>query len=144
MRLINIGVDVAKQLLIDRLNNKEQGPGYQHFNQECTMDYFDQLLSERKKLRKDKRGYEWILLPGRRNEALDCKVGNLAIFKKFNANLPRYAELLKTQMEVWKQSHPEGTTTTKSINKLESIPELVEERRISPPKKRKRFTVTIR
>ena len=138
VRLINIGVDVAKQLVIDRLNNKEVGAGYQHFNQECTMDYFDQLLSERKKLRRDKRGFEWVLLPGRRNEALDCKVGNLAIFKKFNANLPRYAEMLKAQIEVWKETKNDQP---KEINQ-EQTNKTKETK--STPKPRRRFTIRMR
>jgi phage terminase large subunit GpA-like protein len=105
VRLLLIGVNDVKRLIRDRLMNKEFGEGFQHFNKKVEMDYFDQLLSERLRLKEvnGRKEYVWELLSMRRNEALDCKVGNYAMYKKIvrSLNLKQYKERLQQRMDMW-------------------------------------------
>ena len=71
-----VGVDTAKDQLFAYLNAEKPGPGYCHFPLSADMYYFEQLTAEVVKMKRrfgrPVRYYE--LLPGRRNEALDCWV----------------------------------------------------------------------
>ncbi|MCX5496446.1 phage terminase large subunit family protein [Kaistia dalseonensis] len=90
-----VGVDGAKDAIYGRLKIEapdEPGgrkPGLIHFPTEPGFgpDYFEQLTSERREIRKrNGRPYAiWILPEGKRNEALDTFVGALAVRK----SLPR-------------------------------------------------------
>ncbi|BCP53793.1 terminase [Kaistia sp. 32K] len=89
-----IGVDTAKDAIFGRLKIEapaEGGrkPGLIHFPAADGFgpDYFEQLTSERRELRKRLgRAYAvWVLPEGKRNEALDTFVGALAVRK----SLPR-------------------------------------------------------
>jgi phage terminase large subunit GpA-like protein len=102
VRLTLVGVDSAKQRIYDRLQQEKLGPGYQHFNKRVGKDYFDQLLSETKTV-KDVRGIKtivWKLIDvNRRNEALDCKGYNMAVFYKLNANMLAFQRELHDRMK---------------------------------------------
>jgi phage terminase large subunit GpA-like protein len=105
VRILLIGVNDVKRLIRDRLLNKEFGGGFQHFNKKVEMDYFDQLLSERLRLKEinGQKQYVWELPSGRRNEALDCKVGNYAMYKKIiqSMNLRQYKDRLQQRMDIY-------------------------------------------
>ena len=109
VRLLLLGVNDVKQLIRDRLLNKEPGAGYLHFNKKLEMDFFDQLLAERRKLKEVDgiKTYVWSLPSGKRNEAFDCVVGNYAMYKKFirQINLKLYKERLLIRMEQYLTSH---------------------------------------
>ena len=105
VRLLLLGVNDIKRLIRDRLMNKDFGAGFQHFCKKVEMDYFDQLLSEHLKLKEinGQKQYVWELPSGRRNEALDCKVGNYAMYKKVcqGVNLRLYKIRLAQRMELY-------------------------------------------
>lgn len=90
VRLYPIAVDVLKELIYSRLliapvspiadGQVYGGAGFMHFsrqvNQQENPDYLEQLTAERIE-RKPVRGFPvrfWFLPPGKRNEALDCRV----------------------------------------------------------------------
>jgi phage terminase large subunit GpA-like protein len=85
-RMYPVGVDTAKtriyaRLLTGRQEVEEEGTsGYCHFPDRYTREYFDQLTAE-KIVTKYVHGRPkriWILPPNRSNEALDCRVYNVA------------------------------------------------------------------
>src|SRR3954453_20490860 len=87
-----VGVDSAKDALYARLRIAEPVPGYIHFPTEDGFgpDYFEQLTSERREMRK-RMGQPytvWVLPEGKRNEVLDTFVGALAVRR----SLPRRIE----------------------------------------------------
>lgn len=75
-RPVIIGVNAAKDAIRSRLLLEKHGPGYMHFPTDRNEGYFAQLTSERL-VPKIVNGFKyrvWELLPGRANEALDCRV----------------------------------------------------------------------
>ena len=73
--LFTVAVDIAKRILMQRLNVKEPGAGYCHFPTERTSgDYFKQLTGE--VLLHDPRTnkWKWTKKDTDTNEALDCRV----------------------------------------------------------------------
>jgi len=83
--LTEVGTDNAKNTIYQRLNILEPGPGYFHFpiNESFDEDYFNQLVSENKKLSfsRGRKTFVWVLPKGRRNESLDCNVYALAALR---------------------------------------------------------------
>lgn len=77
LKLWGIGTDTAKHTIYGRLRIDQPGPGYVHLPAELSKtDEFDQLTAERLATRyvKGRPQLDWVLPPGRRNEALDCAV----------------------------------------------------------------------
>jgi len=87
IKLFLIGVDTAKGVVISRLKRKDPGPGYCHFPLKYDEEYFAQLTAEKMvtKFKKGKKIIEWVKTRTR-NEALDVRIGNLAIMKLINPN----------------------------------------------------------
>lgn len=84
--LTMVGTENAKDLVYNRLAIKELGPGYCHFPLRDEMyneAYFKMLVSENKKLdySRGRPVYKYVLPSGVRNEALDCRVGNLVVLR---------------------------------------------------------------
>ena len=81
IRLYAVGVDTAKELIMARLKIEEAGPGFCHFPDSYSEEYFAQLTSERAYVNFSKgfRKRSWKKIR-RRNEALDCRVYNLCAF----------------------------------------------------------------
>jgi phage terminase large subunit GpA-like protein len=80
VKLWPIGTDTAKAEIYGRLRNGIPGPGYVLMSRKLPGDVFEQITSE-KMVTKFMRGHsklEWVLPPGKRNEALDCSVYALA------------------------------------------------------------------
>jgi phage terminase large subunit GpA-like protein len=75
-----IGTDAAKDTFWGRLNIDVPGPGYMHFSKDLPPQFYDQLVSEQRVLRRS-GGYvthKWEKPnSGTRNEVLDCTVGCL-------------------------------------------------------------------
>lgn len=82
--LTMIGTDTAKELVYSRYEISEPGPGYCHYPVAEAYDevYFKQATAERKQ-RHFSHGVPYFSWEagGRRNEALDCRVGNLALIR---------------------------------------------------------------
>jgi phage terminase large subunit GpA-like protein len=80
IRLWPIGTDTAKAEIYGRLRVVAPGPGYVHLSSQLPADEFEQLTAEKLVTRyvKGRPRTEWVLPPGRRNEALDCAVYALA------------------------------------------------------------------
>jgi phage terminase large subunit GpA-like protein len=95
--LFSIGGIAAKEITVARLGIAQPGPGFCHFPQDRDYEYYEQLLSE-KPIRKFVRGVPtrvWIKASGARNEALDCRIYNLAALyalKSYGLDLNRAAD----------------------------------------------------
>jgi phage terminase large subunit GpA-like protein len=82
--LYKVGTDQAKTTIYSRLRLEIPGPGYCHHRPDYPEEYFEQLTAEKRRKKKNRRGYvttEWVLRPGRRNEILDCTVLGLAAYE---------------------------------------------------------------
>ncbi len=92
-----IGTDTAKEVVFTRLKIDNPGPGYYHYNQYADQDYFEQLLSEKKVMKKVGGFYVpvWEEIPNRRHEDLDCEVLNLAALRISKPNLEKIYNDLK-------------------------------------------------
>lgn len=79
-----VGTDTAKELVYKRYYVDDPGPGYMHHPVAdwCDEDYFKQATAE-EKIIKYSAGVPYFVWDAkkRRNEVLDCKVGNLVIIR---------------------------------------------------------------
>ena len=75
-----VGVNSAKDALAAWLKVTEPGPCFVHLGSFLPGNYFEELASERLESVKKSSGIKrkWVKIPGRRNEAWDCKVYSLA------------------------------------------------------------------
>lgn len=80
---VMIGTNAAKDAVSANLNLTTPGPGYCHFPANRAKEWFEQLTGEIQKTKvQSGRTYRvWVALPGRRTEALDCRVYALAALK---------------------------------------------------------------
>lgn len=94
--LFLVGTDEAKLVVMRRLNNRTPGPGYCHFPDTATQDYFNQMTAEKLVTRyiKGQPKREWTKPDKARNEALDCRVYALAALKIMQPSFKRLAERL--------------------------------------------------
>lgn len=101
VKLFPVGVDVLKETTYARLRIKDPGAGYMHFSKSKNdADFFAQLTAEELKP-KYVRGFPmrvWTLPPGKRNEALDCRVYATAAFLSLSANPARMLEALRRDL----------------------------------------------
>ena len=81
VHLVLVGTDTAKDIIYGRLGFDDV-QGYLHFNKNYDPEFFKQLVSEKIEDKNGKR--RWILPPGKKNEALDLNVYNLAALHKLN------------------------------------------------------------
>lgn len=81
LKLYFIGTEAAKDTLSGRLKLTGQGDGRMHWPTAIGVDYLEQITSEVKV--PGRNGIPvWEKLSGRRNEDLDCEVGNLHLARK--------------------------------------------------------------
>jgi phage terminase large subunit GpA-like protein len=102
-RLYIVGVDTIKDLVFARLKLDAPGPRYFHWPRGFGFDpsYFEQLTSEQSKTIYQ-RGFPkrvWILPSGKRNEALDVRVYNLAAWAVHQYHKRPNLERLAAEME---------------------------------------------
>lgn len=87
--LTMVGTDTAKEIIYRRYEIKDTGPGYCHHpvSEDFDEEYFKQATAEEKvkKYRYGNPYYVWDAKK-RRNEVLDCKVGNLAMIRILTQN----------------------------------------------------------
>lgn len=121
LRLYLLGTNALKDTIFARLKLTEAGPGYLHFPRRDGYDqeYFEGLTSEVKKPKYKPRshvqiGYVYEKTRDR-NEPLDLKVYNLAVFMMFNPDLKKRAAKLaayvpelqfQTDAEAVMDAHP--------------------------------------
>lgn len=108
VRLFQIGVDTAKEMLYSRLKIAEKGPGYCHFPAHYDADYFTKLTAE-KVMTKYTRGFAtrvWVKkTTSIRNEALDCRVYAMAALELSGVNIERAGARLAQRAERAKHEH---------------------------------------
>ena len=81
VKLVTIGVNQTKGIFYEALKNR-QGAWAYHWPEGLDDDYFQQIVSEKRVERQDRNGSRkkvWILPAGKRNEMLDCEVGNIGM-----------------------------------------------------------------
>ncbi len=117
--LFLVGVGTAKDLIFARLRITAPGPGYCHFPDERTEEYFAQLTAERVVTKFSrgfpKRQWEKIRL---RNEALDCRayaVAALAGLKDSGMNLDRRADVLDQQAAALREGKSPAQTSGRRV-----------------------------
>lgn len=118
-----VGTDTAKELIYSRLKVEQPGPGYCHFPNWYDDEFFKQLTAEKfvKKYEKGRTKMEW-RKTRKRNEALDCRVYNLAAYEILKPNinpieegLLRVAGVKREELEDYKeptQPRPEPRIST--------------------------------
>lgn len=98
VKLFSINTITGKDMLFDRLRTPEPGPAYIHFNMLFDLEFFIQLTAEKRviKYTKGVARKEYVKVsPGRRNEAIDLFVYNLAGFYSLNIrNINEYVDRL--------------------------------------------------
>lgn len=83
-----LGVNDAKDIILKALSYQKHGPGFWHFPDRCDDEFFEQLTSERKRI-KFIRGFEmteWFKPNHVRNEVLDLAVLNLFAMRISNTD----------------------------------------------------------
>lgn len=145
-----VGVDSVKSVIMGRLGIKDdeglyqkRGPGVCHFPIGRDEDYFKQLLAERKRTKIDKRGRlkaEWVVIQGRRNEALDCRVYAYAAlvlanpaFDKLALWVKRRIYHLKKEEEAVKVEEPTPESQPGAVEKEKPKRKVKVIRRVSRP-----------
>ncbi|MNV42656.1 Phage terminase large subunit [compost metagenome] len=91
IKLWNVGVDTAKDLLLGQLSITEGGPGCVHFSAELPREWYEQLTAEQRILVKvgGREAYRWVKRRPR-NERLDCR--NYALHAAFGLGLHNYTD----------------------------------------------------
>jgi len=103
--LYYIGTSNAKDTIYTRLRITNPGPGYMHFDKRfCDEEYFNQLTSNKKIRRKS--GYEYELLPGKRDEVLDCRVYSYAALRIYNRDLRLIQQILERTAKKIQEDKP--------------------------------------
>lgn len=107
-----VGIHQAKDMIYAWLSNETPGPGYMHFSNIVTPEYFTQLTAEKKVLRQDKHGrnfHYWFKPSGAKNEALDCAVYALAA--RFSLKYRAKTVLRKQADALQRKQEAEATST---------------------------------
>lgn len=114
IQLWPVGSDTAKGIIYSRLKISDPGPGCYHWPVGTDDTYFMQLTAE-KLITKYVKGYprlEWVLPPGKRNEALDCEVYAYAAAMRAGMAHIDWDQLEKT---VIKQEVPDTPKTGRRV-----------------------------
>ncbi len=107
-------INTAKENIYSRANIIEPGPGFMHFNERYDLEYFRQLFSERVVTRyKFGNPYKTFEQHGR-NEALDVRVGCLAMIDILRPNYGKLEERIR-------QEHPSAETIENNTPKPRPI-----------------------
>lgn len=136
--LQNVGADVCKSTVYDRIKLHEPGPYYCHFPQGRGYDeeYFKQLTAEQVTQTKVRGSTKRAWVKRRaRNEALDMRAGNLAAFEIRNPNLSAIRESIIKSVEAVK----EKATVNEQVEIARARPALKMQRQPEPPRRRVGF-----
>lgn len=115
VKLFMVGTDTAKETIYSRLKIEEQGPGYCHFPSHYDDEFFKQLTAEKFmiKYEKGRTKMEWRKIR-KRNEALDCRVYNLAAYEILKPNIFKIEENLLRNSEAY-QGNDNSRDNTKQM-----------------------------
>jgi len=103
IKLYIVGTDTAKELLLfSRLKITTPGPGYCHWPASYPDEWFDQLTAEKRVLSYShgQPMHRWICPKGKRNEALDLRVYQLALIALLRPNWTALAERIKPNQTI--------------------------------------------
>lgn len=98
VKLWNVGVDSAKDLLLGQLGIEKPGPGFVHFSKDLPLEFYKQLTAEQRILTKvaGKDVFKWVKRRTR-NEALDCR--NYALHAAYGLGLHKKTDKQWAQLE---------------------------------------------
>ena len=98
VKLWLVGTDTAKDLIHGRLQITEPGPGFVHFSEDLSPEFYHQLTAEHRMMVKTARGeeYRWVKVR-QRNEVLDCTV--YALFAAHMRGLNVYTQRMWDKLE---------------------------------------------
>lgn len=98
VRLWNVGVDSAKDLLLGQLAIAEPGPGYVHFSDQLPREFYEQLTAEQRILskRNGRDAYIWVKRRPR-NEVLDGR--NYALHAAYSLGIHKWTDRRWSQQE---------------------------------------------
>jgi len=106
-----IGTIEAKKTLFSWMEITEPGPGFMHYHEGYSFDYFKMLTAEKMDVEYKQGGFPHIIFKpkfeGIRNEALDIRVGNYAMIKFLNPSWQALSEGLKAQSRSAAEQKPE-------------------------------------
>lgn len=126
VQLWAVGSDTCKHLIYGRLRIRDSGTGCYHFPLGIDAQYYLELTGE-KLVTKFNKGFpkrEWMRLPGRRNEVLDCEVYNLAAAVSCGMQSPRWdwknleARVFKSEHKDISSEHQECSSERKTLQKI--------------------------
>ena len=98
VKLWNVGVDTAKDLLLGQLAIEAPGPGYVHFSHELPREFYEQLTAEKRILGRvnGREAYRWVKRRPR-NEQLDNR--NYALHAAYSLGLHQYTDRRWSDLE---------------------------------------------
>lgn len=98
IKLWRVGVDAAKDLLLGQLAIERPGPGYVHFSNELTREFYEQLTAEQRVLAKvnGREAYRWIKRRPR-NEQLDNR--NYALHAAYGLGMHKFTDEKWSRLE---------------------------------------------
>ncbi|WP_235507335.1 phage terminase large subunit family protein [Acidovorax sp. Leaf78] len=98
VKLWRVGVDAAKDLLLGQLAIQNPGPGYVHFSDELSREFYEQLTAEQRVLAKvnGRDAYRWVKRRPR-NEQLDNR--NYAIHAAMAQRMHKWTDMEWSRLE---------------------------------------------
>ncbi|MFZ2309607.1 MAG: terminase gpA endonuclease subunit [Rhodoferax sp.] len=120
VKLWRVGVDAAKDLLLGQLTIDHPGPGYIHFSDELTREFYEQLTAEQRVLARvnGREAYRWIKRRPR-NEQLDNR--NYALHAAMGMGLHKYTDAQWTRLEERVQPSIDDMFSTKTASSPHEI-----------------------
>ena len=124
VKLYMVATDTAKELIYSRLKIEKPGPGYCHFPMHYDDEFFKQLTSEKfmQVFEKGRTRHLWKKTRPR-NEALDCRVYNLAAYAISPVNLSLAETNLNKRIEVFKEEQARKIAVEKMVTEQKKIME---------------------
>jgi len=111
--VINIGTVEANNTIYSWMQIEQPGPGYMHFHEGYSYDYFRQITSERALVEYDKAGKPRRVWRKKHreapNEALDIRRGNYAMLELLNPNWAVLQEAFASRVKALKGQKPSET-----------------------------------
>lgn len=139
LRLWQVGVDTAKDLLLGQLSIMTPGPGFVHMAADLPREWFEQLTAEHRILTKvgGQEVYKWVKRRPR-NEVMDCR--NYALHSAFGLGLHNYTDAQWAQLERVVQPSTDmlkaGATESKSPTVIEAATPREQEAEVIPQRRR--------